>query len=152
MSDEMKIAPAEVAERRIGAWVLETGVKPLEADWVSVSFELKRLRRELAERDAALARCVEAIKTAMSFIRLHHWNDNAPGRGVWDLDAAGSAYDSLKGATSTLPASAQATAKVLAAARLHYERSNCTDHGPGGIVKQCRCLVCEAIREEKEGK
>ena len=73
--------------------------------------ELARLRREISERDAALARCVESIKTAMSFIRLHHWNDNAPGRGVWDLDAAGSAYDSLKGATS-IPTSAQATAKV----------------------------------------
>ena len=73
------------------------------------------LQKQLAERDAALARCVEATKTAMSFIRLHHWNDNAPGRGVWDLDAAGIAYDGLKSATS-IPASAQATAKVLAAA------------------------------------
>ena len=101
------------------------------------------LEKQLAERDAALARCVEAAKTAMMFIRAHHWKDNAPGRCVWDLDAAKSAYDSLKGANASLPASAQATAKVLAAARKLA----------GHIVRPSDFeALREAIREEKEGK
>ena len=131
-------------------------IAELEADLLSaISWrdgfqkEKEALEKQLAERDAALARCVEATKTAMSFIRLHHWNNNAPGRGVWDLDAAGSAYDSLKGATS-IPTSAQATAKALAAVREHYILCNGTDQD--GYEYQCQCKMCEAIREEKEGE
>lgn len=57
---------------------------------------IENLEKQLAERDAALARCVEAARQAMVFIRIHHWNDNAPGRGNWDLDAAGKSFRDLE--------------------------------------------------------
>ena len=54
MSREMTISPAEVAERRMDAWVMTAAVEPLEADWVSIRFELKRLRKENEEMRAML--------------------------------------------------------------------------------------------------
>lgn len=128
---------------------------------VSVEFA-RKLEKQLAERDAALARCVEAARHAMNFIRQHHWNDNAPSRGNWDLDAAGESYKELNAATATI--SAQATAKVLAAARnlsLLLEQRNkmedADDFGePLGEVYQgvvdAEIALREAIREEQEGK
>ena len=112
------------------------------------AIQIADLEKQLAERDAALARCVEAVKDAYASGYGKAHNDTVEGF----YSPEQSADDYMDEVATSLPASAQATAKVLAAARLHYERSNCTDHGPGGIVKQCRCLVCEAIREEKETK
>lgn len=37
----------------------------------------------------------EALRVARHFLKVHHWNDNAPGRGCWDLDAAKEAYESI---------------------------------------------------------
>ena len=146
------------------------------SDNAKKAIRIADLEKQLAERDAALARCVEALKTAdcpechgVGFT-IEEWTDTVAeccGRPTSSGDCCGypipapelrqeqrqcqwCAYKA--DVLASLHASAQATAKVLAAARLHYERSNCTDHGPGGIVKQCRCLVCEAIREEKETK
>jgi len=39
-----------------------------------------------------------AAKQAQKFLRVHHWNDNAPGRGCWDLDAAKEAYNAIEAA------------------------------------------------------
>ena len=38
---------------------------------------------------------IEAAMQAKKFLTVHHWNDNAPGRGCWNLDAAGKAYTAL---------------------------------------------------------
>lgn len=38
---------------------------------------------------------LEAAGAALNFLKMHHWNDNAPGRGSWDLDAAGEVYEAL---------------------------------------------------------
>jgi hypothetical protein len=51
-----------------------------------------RVLKEAGDELAAL-RC--AAKQARHFLKVHHWNDNAPGRGCWDLDAAKEAYAAL---------------------------------------------------------
>ena len=95
----------------------------------------------------------------MNFIRRHHWNDNAPGRGIWDLDAAGESYEELRLMTASLPASAQATAKVLAAARnlvSVWDAYNAADFDdtskPVPSIPDAAMRLREAIREEREGK
>ena len=57
----LTISPAEVAERRMHGWVEAAGVEPLEADWVSITFELKRLRNSEGRRNALLSEALEAM-------------------------------------------------------------------------------------------
>lgn len=51
--------------------------------------------RVLKEASEELAMLREAAKQVRHFLKVHHWNDNAPGRGCFDLDAAKEAYDAL---------------------------------------------------------
>ena len=123
---------------------------------------IANLEKKLAERDAALARCVDVIDVEPEL------PGDIPDEIWYRLKLQVDAGDRL-GVSGTLrgvvratkkairqrvalsiPASTQATAKVLAAARDHYEWNNGTDDD--GSVYECHCKVCEAIREEKETK
>jgi len=42
-----------------------------------------------------IEKMTDAVEYAKKFLSIHHWNDNAPGRGCWDLDAAKKAYEAL---------------------------------------------------------
>lgn len=89
---------------------------------------IANLEKKLAERDAALARCVEALRELRGVA-------HTPG----GITLAAVIDDTL----AFLPASAQATAKVLAAARKLA----------GHIVRPSDFeALREAIREEKETK
>ena len=129
--------------------------------------EKEALEKQLAERDAALARCVEILKTAecpechgVSFT-IEEWTDTVAeccGRPTSSGDCCGYPIPAPElrqeqrqcqwctyrdDAMSSLPASAQATAKVLAAARKLA----------GHIVRPSDFeALREAIREEKETK
>ena len=110
-------------------------IAELEADLLSAiswrdGFQKEKeiLEKQLAERDAALARCVEELEAVASFCS-ERGHDKAA--------------DHLYKMVASLPASAQATAKVLAAARKLA----------GHIVRPSDFeALREAIREEKEGK
>jgi len=52
----------------------------------------------VAEKE--LAELFSAAEKARKFLQVHHWNDNAPGRGCWDLDAAKAVHEAL---TAVLP-------------------------------------------------
>ena len=68
----------------------------------------RELEKQLAERDAALARCVEAAK-----LLLTEWKNKSPL--AWQPERNPYLLEQLQEAVDYLPASAQATAKVLAA-------------------------------------
>ena len=42
-----------------------------------------------------IEKLTDAVEYTRKFLSVHHWNDNSPGRGCWDLDAAKNAYESL---------------------------------------------------------
>lgn len=62
MSRTLTISPAEVAERRMAGWVEAAAVEPLEADWVSIAFELKRLRNSEDRKAALLREAINAMQ------------------------------------------------------------------------------------------
>ena len=148
--------------RAIGQWkVVYAG------DARDLELEIIALQKQLAERDAALARCVEALKTAdcpechgVGFT-IDEWTDTVAeccGRPTSSGDCCGYPVPTIElrqeqrqcqwcayrdDALASIPASAQATAKVLAAAR----------RLAGHIVRPSDFeALREAIREEKEGK
>ena len=124
-------------------------------DAFAVSVEFARnLEKQLAERDAALARCVEAL-----------WSAN---ESLWN-NALNDAARKLEQVIASLPASAQATAKVLAAAKETQEKYNELLYGVSikhpnetrhetalRYIRQAEypqnTVAYEAIREEKETK
>ena len=109
------------------------------------------LRQQLAERDAALARCVEAL-----------WSAN---ESLWN-NALNDAARKLEKVIASLPTSAQATAKVLETCRWVRDvvaTDDVWDTGCGemfvlndGTPKKNGMVFCpycsKAIREEKEGE
>ena len=105
---------------------------------------LDDLEKQLAERDAALARCVEELEAAALFCS-ERGHDKAANH--------------LYKMVASLPTSAQATAKVLAAAR-HlvsawdaYNTSDFNDLGEQSVsIVKAESRLREAIREEQETK
>lgn len=79
---------------------------------IEAANEVENLEKQLAERDAALARCVEALqKASYALFQIKRMVPEAiKEHAIKDSDAACEVLNSL-------PTSAQATAKVLAAAR-----------------------------------
>jgi hypothetical protein len=55
----------------------------------------------VAEKE--LSELFAAVEKARKFLQLYHWNDNAPGRGCWDLDAAKAAHEALTAALPLMP-------------------------------------------------
>jgi hypothetical protein len=55
----------------------------------------------VAEKE--LAELFAAAEKARKFLRVYHWNSNAPGRGCWDLDAAKAAHEALTAALPLMP-------------------------------------------------
>ena len=151
------------------------------------------LQQQLAELDAALARCVEALKTAdcpechgVGFT-IDEWTDTVAEccrRPTRSGDCCGNPVPAPElrqeqrqcqwcaykaDVLASLPASAQAAAKVLAAARETQEKYNELLYGVSikhpnetrhetalRYIRQAEypqnTVACEAIREEKEGK
>ena len=114
----------------------------------------EELEKQLAERDAALARCGEELEAVASFCS-ERGHDKAA--------------DHLYKMVASLPTSTQATAKVLAAAQETQEKYNELLYGVSikhpnetrhetalRYIRQAEypqnTVACEAIREEKEGK
>ena len=98
------------------------------------------LERQIRERDAALARCVGALRELRGVA-------HTPG----GITLAAVIDDTL----AFLPASAQATAKVLAAARwVAYVTTSKVDdpQGQADAMHDALTELAEAIREEKETK
>ena len=98
------------------------------------------LRQQLAVRDAALARCVEVLRELRGVA-------HTPG----GITLAAVIDDTL----AFLPASAQATAKVLAAARwVAYVTTSKVDdpQGQADAMHDALTGLAEAIREENETK
>ena len=116
------------------------------------------LEKQLAERDAALARCVEALNdAAYAIFQIKRLTPESVVQ--FSIEAHGKACEVL----NSIPASAQATAKVLSECRWTHDVYDVWDTACGktfilndGTPKQNGMVFCpycgEAIREEKEGK
>ena len=96
---------------KIAGHVLRLGV---DCEWMAedVREYIEELEKQLAERDAALARCVEALNYLMDRFDNEMWNCPACGHAeeTSTMDSAFYLRDWLK--TNSLPAASQATAKV----------------------------------------
>ena len=128
-----------------------------------VSAEFARtLEKQLAERDAALARCVGGISKAIAFLDEH--DAGSPTSGPSANGRAVAALMTLTQTKAAIPASIKATAKVLEAARqlgnaLHEQNTTNAYDGTWSkgadrsvAVLSAEHSLIEAIREEKEGR
>lgn len=99
----------------------------MEADVVSLAFELKSLRAKLQEAEAQVAVCIRELKISNGLVK-----DCFPD--LWSSDEANEFFTSL-------PDSAKKWAEVMRAAEYHMaiEWSG-----------ECACCVCNAVRAAKE--
>lgn len=83
---------------------MDIGKHPLLKQCYELCLAIERCGASLELTDAVtkasalmveIEKLTDAAEYTRKFLRVHHWNDNAPGRGCWDLDAAKNAHESL---------------------------------------------------------
>lgn len=122
------------------------GYPGITHDFESAKQRITEIEKQLAERDEALARCVEALKAAEAAIMDEVCASSGEDHPV--INAHAKIAEKARKVLASLPTYAQATAKVLAAAR---ELCKFTTYEPDGSWPELNRLR-EAVREEQEGK